>query len=435
MKTNKNLIENDEITLHFMPRSLFLFAQFALMVKRVEEYQSKQKKSKRMKSLSIALIMMLSTSLGLRAQEETKPKTRPFQISFITPLGTNGLDAWNITNKVSINLYAGYNGGVDGIELSGFGSMLKNDMTGTQISGFGNMIMGTGNGFQGAGNFNYVKGNFKGVQLAGFTNIALSDMNGSQFSGFANVSVDKIEKIQIAGFANYSKGNKTGQLSGFSNVNNGNLKGIQAAGFSNVNTKSVKGVQIAGFANYAKILNGLQIAPFNYVDSLEKGLPIGVFSFVKNGYRAYEISTSETLYGVASFKTGVKQFYNIVSVGASYNNEKTYWGWGYGVGTMFTLKNDWGLAVELLSYHINEDEWFTDAINMHNKLQLTASKKVSKKIEVFGGASWNVNVSELEDSDGNPFKSTFTPYDTFNKTYDNKTNVKMYPGFTAGIRF
>ena len=56
-------------------------------------------------------------------------------------------------------------------------------------------------------------------------------------------------------------------------------------------------------------------------------------------------------------------------------------------------------------------------------------------IEVFGGASWNVNVSELEDKDGNAFKSSISPYHTFNKTYNDENNVKMYPGFTAGIRF
>lgn len=403
MNTNNKNTET-EFTLGFCPRILIIFAQFALMAKRNEEYQLKMKNKKKMKSFSIIMTIALLLTFGItKAQDEQKSEIRAFQISFVTPLGTNGLDAWNITNKFSINIYAGYNGGLDGIELSGFGGMLRNDMIGTQIAGFGNIIMGTGTGFQAAGFFNYAHQTFDGVQ--------------------------------IAGFSNYSKGNSAGQACGFSNVNNGSLKGFQIAGFANVNTDSLKGIQIAGFSNYTKKLNGVQIAPFNYIDSLEKGMPIGIFSIVKNGYRAYEISTSETLYGVASFKTGVSKFYNIISVGASYKNDQILWGFGYGLGTMFSMKNDWALAVELLSYQLNEDEWFTEALNLHNKLQISASKKVSKNLHVFGGVSWNVNVSDIKDHSNNAFKSSISPWNTFNETYNNDTNVKMYPGFTAGIRF
>ncbi|MCB2197698.1 MAG: hypothetical protein KQH79_17705 [Bacteroidetes bacterium] len=437
MKTDKKQMNEQKINLGFVPRNLFLMAQFAMLAKRAEDYHKKNKMKMKTAGMTLALIFTLVIGFNAQAQEEKtqQTKTRPFQMTFVTPLGTNGLDAWNITNKVSINLYAGYNGGVDGIEVSGFGSMLKNDMVGTQIAGFGNMIMGNGNGVQLAGFLNYANNTYKGTQLSGFANVTIDSLNGSQVAGFANVAGSKIQKIQLAGTANYSKGNDAGQISGFANINAGDLHGIQLAGCANINTEKVKGVQVSGFVNYTKTLSGVQLAPFNYVDSLEKGLPIGVFSIVKNGYKTIEISANETLYGVVSFKTGVKRFYNIISVGSSIHHNKTYWGWGYGIGTMMPIKNDWNVAIELLSYHINEDEWFTEALNMNNKLQITASKKVSEKTELFGGISWNVNVSELEDHDGNAFESTFTPYDTFNETYDNETNVKMYPGLTAGIRF
>lgn len=440
---NKNQIANhenlqEEFSLNFFPRSLILLAHFAFLAKQHSNNQLKTNNQTKMKSLGIVMtiIALLSLGLGAQAQNETQEtKTRAFQMTFVTPLGTNGLDAWNITNNFSINLYAGYNGGLDGVELSGFGGMLKNDMKGTQIAGFGNLVLGQGNGFQGAGFFNYTKLHFDGVQTAGFANIITSDAKAWQLSGFGNVTTQKLEGAQIAGFGNYSIGNTIGQASGFSNLNDGDLKGFQIAGFANVNTESVEGVQIAGFANYTKTLKGVQIAPFNYVDSLEKGIPIGVFTIVKNGYRAFEISTSETLYGAVSFKTGTKQFYNILSVGASYKNDMVLWGWGYGIGTMISMKNNWGLAIELLSYQINEDEWFTEALNTNNKLLCTASKKVSEKMNVFGGISWNVNVSETVDHDGNTFNSSITPWNVFDETYGNDTNVKMYPGFTAGIRF
>lgn len=436
MKKDKNQIIENELEMGFFPRGLFLFAQFAVMAKQIEEKQSKQKKLK-MKTFSILSVVMILVSLGLitKAQDVQETKTRTFQISFVTPLGTNGLDAWNITNNFSINLYAGYNGGLDGVELSGFGGMLKNDMIGTQISGFGNIVMGTGKGFQGAGFFNYSNEYFNGVQVGGFSNIIKDNATAWQFSGFTNVTSGKMNGGQISGFGNYSKGNTNGQATGFANINIGDIKGFQIAGFANVNTERTEGVQIAGFTNYTKKLKGVQLAPFNYVDSLEKGLPIGVFSIVKNGYKTIEISTNETLYGVASYKTGTKKFYNIISLAASYKNDMILWGWGYGIGTMMQLKNDWDLAIELLSYQINEDEWFTEALNQNNKLLVTTSKKVSENLHVFGGISWNVNVSETVDHDGDAFKSSITPWNVFDKTYGNDTNVKMYPGFTAGIRF
>ncbi|PLX16821.1 MAG: hypothetical protein C0597_07680 [Marinilabiliales bacterium] len=452
MKTNTKQITDTELTLGFCPRSLLVFTQFALLIKRNEENQKKIKSKKGVKTLGtiMATALILFWGINTNAQQDSI-KTMPFQMTFVTTLGTNGLNAWNITNKFSVNLYAGYNGGLDGVELSSFAGVLKNNMVGTQIAGFGNGVLGTGNGVQLAGFANFVNKDYKGVQaagfanvicgkssaiqLSGFSNVALDSFDGIQITGFANASVKEITKIQLSGFANYSKGNGAGQITGFSNVNTGSLKGIQLAGFSNVNTETVQGVQIAGFSNYTKKLKGVQIAPFNYVDSLESGIPIGIFSIVRNGYRAFEISVNETLYGVASFKTGVKSFYNIISVGASYREGKYLWGWGYGIGTLIQLKEDWNLGIELLSYHINENEWFTDEMIIHNKLQITASKKVSNNMEVFGGASWNVNVSETIDKNGNAFESSATPYDVFDKTYGNDNNVKMYPGFTAGIRF
>lgn len=397
------------------------------------------KNQKRMNSLKViialALVSIFTFNANSQEKEKSADKTRAFQMTFVTPLGTNGLDAWNITNKFSINLYAGYNGGLDGFEMSGFGSMLRYNMKGTQISGFGNLVLGTGKGVQLAGFFNFVNNSFEGFQGAGFANVVTDTTKACQLAGFANVSTKQVSGAQLAGFANYSRGNSIGQISGFSNVNSGALKGFQISGFANVNTGKTEGVQVAGFANITSTLKGVQVGVFNFVDSLEKGIPIGVFSIVRNGYRAFELSAGETLYGMLSFKTGTRLFYNIISVGASYKNDQMIWGWGYGIGTMFRLNDNWDMATELISYQINENEWFTEALNTHNKLQLTVSRSISDKIEFFGGANWTVNVSETIDHNGDAFKSNISPWNVFNKTYGNDINVKMYPGVVLGIRF
>lgn len=66
---------------------------------------------------------------GALAKEVQEPQleSRAFQLSFITPSGTNGWESWNSNNKFSLNILAGYAGGVHGAEFSGLGSILRTD--------------------------------------------------------------------------------------------------------------------------------------------------------------------------------------------------------------------------------------------------------------------------------------------------------------------
>ena len=150
-------------------------------------------------------------------------------------------------------------------------------------------------------------------------------------------------------------------------------------------------------------------------------------------YHKFEISSNETLYGTASFKIGVKQFYNIFAVGAGYHDKEMQWSWGYGVGTSFPVHESIDLNIDAISYHVNNGEWWTNHINSLNKLNISASKQVSDYIEVFGGFSWNVLIADVEDNEGVPVDNSVAPWSVYNKTH-NRTNVKMYPGFTVGIR-
>jgi len=418
--------------------------------------------------------ILLVGSIGLatnfvKAQEKvaTESVSRTFQFTFITPLGTNGVESGNITNNLSLNLLAGYNGGLKGVEVGFFANILKGNMDGAQFAGFSNINLKTGKGFQGAGFLNYNHNGFRGAQLSGFANVVLSNANGfqgstfanvvngnlkgAQLSSFVNVVTDSIDGFQGAVFANYSKSNTHGQVSGFANfnfsdtkgpqiavfgnINTGNLSSVQLSGFANINTKSLHGAQIASFFNYAKKLNGLQLGVFNYVDTLEKGASVGLISFVRNGYHVFEISSNESMYGVLSYKTGTRSFYNILSLGASAKNDRIYWGWGYGIGTIVPINGKTDINFEATSFQVNDDEWYTDRLNLHNRLNVLVSVKLSDNITIFGGPSWNVLVSDITDKHGNIIKSDYAPWHVFNKTYNKDTNVKMYPGFSVGMRF
>lgn len=403
----------------------------------------------------------------LKAQDLDNSAKKAVQVTFITPLGTNGVESKNKTNNLSINILAGYNGGLKGAEFGGFANILGGDMDGVQLAGYTNINIKRGKGFQGAGILNYNHREFKGAQLSGYANVALANSSGiqgsgfanvvrgnyrgAQLAGFANVVTDSIDGFQCAGFANYSMSNSKGQISGFSNfnfsdtkgpqisgfgnINNGNLKGIQLAGFANINTGKINGAQVSGFFNYTKKLSGVQLGVFNYVDSLEKGASIGVISFVRNGYHKFEISGNESMYGVLSYKTGTNSFYNIISVGGAVKDDKIYWGWGYGVGTIVPLKGRFDLNLEATCFQVNEDEWTVDRLNLHNRINASVSVRLSDNLTVFGGPSWNVLVADIVDKNGNTIESDYAPWNVFNKTYDKNVNVKMYPGFNVGVRF
>jgi hypothetical protein len=415
--------------------------------------------------LGTCILLIASLALSAQDADSSKSQTRTFQLSFATPLGTNGLNSWDITNKFSINILTGYAGGLNGTEFTSLVSVLKSDMRGAQFSGLGHLVLGeikgaqfsglfniglkSAHAWQFAGFINLVTKETKGLQCGGFTNIVTDSLSGVQISGFGNVATRRAKGFQASGFGNYAKGGKVTQMSGFTNITIGNNTGLQITGFGNINTGEMKGVQIAGATNinaghlkgmqisglfnFARKFNGVQIAPFNYVDSLERGVPIGVLSFVRNGYIGVEFAATETMYGVFSFKTGVKKFYNILSVGAAYRDNMIVWGWGYGLGGMIPLAEKWDLSIEGLCYQMNEGEWFTNRLNLLNKLQVAASWKLTRGVTLVGGLSWNVTVSDITDEYGDPVTPHIAPWEVYDQTNGN-INIKMYPGITAGIR-
>ncbi len=402
-----------------------------------------------MKSRIIFLAAIVIMSQSVFADSGDSTRTAPLHLSFITPLGTNGMESWNTTNNLSVNMFAGFSGGLNGIEFAGFANALKGDMKGVQLAGFCNNTFGVAEGAEIAGFWNYNQKWVKGFQAAGFANAAIGYVDGfqasgfanyadgvsfGQFSGFANLSTDKTSGMQASGFSNVAVGDMKGvQGAGFANLTVGDHFGVQAAGFTNVTTGRTKGIQASGFLNYTKKLSGVQVGVFNYADSVENGMPIGFLSFVKNGYLDLEIGGNESLFGTISVKTGVKRFYNILSVGGSLRGDRLLWGWGYGIGSQLAVAKRMDISLEAISYHLNEDAWFSGDINLLNRASATLSYNLNSRFSVYAGPALNVWLSNV-DKDGVPY--TEAPLDAWAmyKKARNRTEVTIYPGLSAGIR-
>ena len=75
------------------------------------------------------------------------------------------------------------------------------------------------------------------------------------------------------------------------------------SGISNINLGDINGAQI-GLINRSKKVKGFQLGLINVVNSFGSGVPLGLLSFVKDGYYAFELSSSETIYAELSFRNG-----------------------------------------------------------------------------------------------------------------------------------
>lgn len=367
------------------------------------------------RTLITTCIFSLLLLTNVKAQDSTtvdSNKVKPFQLTYVYPLGTNGLEAYKIKNKVSLNILVGVSSGVTSFEGAGIGNLTNGNVTGTQLAGLFNLNKGDVRGGQFSGLINAVDGDFKGGQFSGFANVNTGRFKGAQFSGFANVNAENM---------------KGGQYSGFSNTVVGNLDGFQASGYVNVVTDTLEGTQLSGLVNYAEHVKGYQIGFININDTISKGIPIGFFSYSKKGYHKLEIEASNLPFASANFKTGVKQFYNIFSISGGTSSDDIVGGIGYGIGTLFSLGNKLDMNIDLTTTQLYKENVDEEKINLLNKLKVNVAYNISDKVQVYGGPSLDILVhdktldSEVKDS--------------FKEWNSTSTLTKATVSFNAGIRF
>jgi hypothetical protein len=352
-----------------------------------------------------------------QAQElKSTPELRekPFQVTFLfPPLSTNWIQNSKTINKVSLNFLVGNAGGVNGAEIGYF--------------------------------INTINYHVKGFQGAGFGNVVGRSVDGVQLAGFFNVNGTDARVLQGSGFINVCGGNFQGaQLTGFLNVTGQDTKGFQGAGFGNISGGRIQGAQLAGFFNVAGNVKGLQMASFlNVADSLD-GIPIGLFNIVvKNGYRKFEFSFSETQYANFSYRMGVRKFYNIYSFSKP-TGPGTRWLFGFGLGGELDLNKKVDLNLEAV---VNQELWIAepavnsflhiDRLNLLNQFRVLFAFNPSEKVSLFVGPTFNVAVAESNPDIGYlPWHEIGPNWAFFNRIYNNvaQTNVKMWIGIMGGVR-
>jgi hypothetical protein len=112
---------------------------------------------------------------------------RPYQVSVIPGISTNGKLNSQVINNLSFNIFGGYSGGTNGFEFGGLFNIDKKSVQYTQIGGVANVV----------------GGHAKGAQIAGIANTVLDSVSGFQAGGVSNFVADKFSGMQVAGVYNH----------------------------------------------------------------------------------------------------------------------------------------------------------------------------------------------------------------------------------------
>lgn len=416
-------------------------------------------------------------------------KTSLGQFSVLPFLASN-VKRRNRFNVFSFNLVWGINGGVNGFEFGLVGNSIQRHVHGLQIGGFFNNAGGHLYGTQISGILNIVKGDIVGLQAAGLWNLGgniygsqvsvlgniARDLYGMQFGGLSNIATD-VYGFQVSGLFNFANGKLYGsQIAGFGNIAWGGKSAVQFAGLFNISAKAqfqiagffnsaqsidgaqlgglnmaknVKGVQMGvvnttkdleglqvGVINHAKKATGLMLGLINVVDSI-KGAPIGLINIVnKNGYNRIEVFGTDAMYVNLGAKFGFEKYYHIVQVGWRVGADNVFtWTAGIGVGTKLKLNKALHFNFELLSSHVNENDLWTKELNLLNQFKTTLDIRVRDRVSFFVGPVFNALLSGLYDENTQLHGSDIMPYTLFDQTNQKGTNLKLWIGFTAGLRF
>jgi len=365
---------------------------------------------------------------SINAQNLEVRTSRTMQASIIPYIGTNWKVTGSITNQVSVNLLAGYTGGLKGFELGGLLNLTRKEMNGLQISGMGNIVGGKAKGLQIGGLFNFDLGNFEGVQIAGILNYAPDTIRGSQISLMTNIATGHCTSAQISLLLNLAlKDVRKVQACGLVNYGH-NVDGVQFAGLLNIARNHNDGLQIAGFVNYATIVNGVQIGLVNISNTVERGVPIGIFSYVQQGYHLFEVSGNEIFYANVAFKSGTKNFYNFINAGIGSDYKLII---SYGLGTIFTLKKKLSMNVDASAGFVYHPTGTTYQ-GLLVKFNPAFEYRFAKHFAIFLGPVYNFYLF----SKGKPSATPrgLSTYDFYFRSTQN-ASMQMWIGGILGVRF
>jgi hypothetical protein len=176
-------------------------------------------------------------------------------------------------------------------------------------------------------------------------------------------------------------------------------------------------------------------------------------SFVKHGYHKIELSADEVFYANLAFRTGVRQFYNIVFAGIKPDDElypDVAWTFGYGVGTSPRLIKKWlSMNIDLTCQQLNINE-LPNTMSLLNKLHVGFDVQFAPHVSLYTGATINGYLTQASavvpslpglplpgssNPNNYPLFSGFQPPIVYDEVIGGDVRLRMWWGAKIGLRF
>jgi hypothetical protein len=356
------------------------------------------------------------------------------QATFVPGVSWTSNEFYEDELAFSLNFIGANDASLNGFELGIIGNTLRQEMKGFQMAGIYNIVEEEITGTQFSGIGNYGGANARGLFAAGIFNSHRS-IDGTQVSGVVNIVTDYSRGIQVAGIGNISQSESDLlQVAGVYNIGR-EKTGSQISGLFNV-ADEIHGVQISPLFNSARHVKGTQIGLFNFADSVD-GASIGLITFVKKGYKSFEVAGEDIAHYNAMIRLGTRSFYNIFRAGVQRDWDS--WSLGYGIGTSVRLRRNNYIQFELHASHVNENENWTNKLNLLSQFYMNLDLQLIKGVSITAGPTANLFISQLYHPEKG-YGSQLPNYTLVDKTYydswNNKPlNLKFWIGFHVGFRF
>ena len=293
---------------------------------------------------------------------------RLFQIGLFPPISSNGTNSIRTVNAISLNLIGGCSSGNEIFELGGVWNASR-DYT-------------------------------NGLQIAGLLNYSGDSRNSVQISGAANIAVSGKSPLQIGGLFNVAD--------------------------------EVNGLQFSALVNVAKKVRGVQIGLVNYMDDGRKGVSIGLINIARHGGKyEFEVSFSEAVNTLLSFRLGTDRFYTVFSGGINYFSSTLEYAIGLGFGTSIDWGKNWSNQIEIQAFGISSDKKFTEnSVNSIIQLRLPVCVMIAKHFKIFAGPTLNLGLQDTTAERA----AALSPWTMWNTSW-NKLQAGGWIGLVAGFRF
>ncbi|HKU38393.1 MAG TPA: hypothetical protein VJR89_09610 [Polyangiales bacterium] len=375
-------------------------------------------------------------------------------------VGMSSRDEDSVERTFSFNLFGGYTGAVRGFELGGFVNLDAHSVCGVQIAGFGaNLVNGSVRGAQ-FGLVNLAAGRVDGAQF-GMVQGGLGPVRGAQF-GLVNWTNSSIDGAQFGlvggglgplrgaqfGLVEFAGGGVTGAQFGLLNVGVGALEGLQA-GLVNVSSREVLGAQL-GLTNVSgATTHGLQMGLVNVSAERVRGAmiglvnvaedadaPIGLVNVLWDGRLHMDVWGTDFGLFALGIEHGSKRggMHNLYGFGVTRRDGHAVFAPSYGIGARVAQTRHWFVDIDALGYWMflrddAQDEFDHAFIGT---LRVPISYRFTQQIAVFVSPAVSVSVADVQD---NSLADPSLVGGARLTQEDSDVLVKLWPGFTAGVRF